>query len=182
MRRPVRLLSRCLAAGTLLGVAVPALAQRADSLPVGARVRARLVYPPPGHVVGTLVGRDSATLTIAVAGERQPVVLRHDEVADLQRSIARLTAEEAFARGARRGALVGLGVSAVLVGFGLYTDYRAVNSASGVMASATLLTGAAGAAITATTTLIGGAIGRADPDRWTRVPLAPRVTPRVAPR
>lgn len=94
--------------------AAPASAQRTDSLPIGARVRVHFLHPPPAGFDGVLVAVDSFSLTLTTS-DGSPQVAPLDEIARLERYSGRLSGGTAFGRGARTGALIGLGTSAFLM-------------------------------------------------------------------
>lgn len=157
-----------LAAATLLLHAAPAAAQRADDLPVGAQVRIHRVTAPPARVSGVLARVDSATLTVTNRDSTNPVVVPRVDVASLEQLTGRRSAGSAFWRGAGRGALVGVGVSAVLLGAAFVSQRR--NPCNDCFITAPMAAGAVSVPLTALTTLAGGVVGLRFRERWAPLP------------
>jgi hypothetical protein len=159
-----------------LTLAGDAAAQRADSLPVGARVRVHRQGVPQRVVSGLLLRSDSTGLTLAAANSAPPWSIAATEVVRLERHAGRRSAAGAFGRGAGRGALVGLALSAVLLGAVLVEEQR---NPSDSFISAPVAAGIVAVPLTAGSILIGGVIGLGRRDRWTRVayPEPPAVDP-----
>ena len=150
-----------------LTVSGNAAAQRADSLLVGARVRVHRHSAPPRVVSGVLLGADSTGLTLAAANGAPPRTVAAAEVARLERHAGRRSAGAAFGRGAGRGALVGLALSAVLMGAALVEERR--NPCHDCFINGPMAAGIVAVPLTAGSTLLGGVIGLGRRDRWTRV-------------
>jgi hypothetical protein len=158
-----------LALGIISATPVAVAAQRADSLPIGARVRATLVDPPAAVLKGTLVRFDRDSLAIAEAGTRPPRVVALNTVLRLDTSNGSRPPGEAFGRGATRGVLVGLAVSAVAMGAAVIDNRR--NPCNDCMITGPVVAGVFGIAFTSVATLVGGALGRADREQWTAFPI-----------
>jgi hypothetical protein len=144
--------------------AAPASAQRADSLPIGARVRVHFRHPPPAAYDGVLVALDSFSLTLTTPdGSSQIAPL--DEIARLEQYVGRLSRGMAFRRGARTGALIGLGTSAFLL------VVAAMNPCEGeCLMAPTAAAAVVAVPVTALTTAIGGMIGSRHRDLWIALP------------
>ena len=101
----------------------PLQAQRADSLVVGADVRVERQTGEPAVVTGRFRSRDTSSFVLAELAA--PDNLRSIPMRNI-RSVFLLestrSSGNAFGRGAGIGALVGLGVSAILVGAAVITD------------------------------------------------------------
>lgn len=152
----------------LCAVATPVRAQRADSLPVGARVRVHRRSPPP-TVVGILVRADGTSLTLAIPETGTEQVVPRREVARLERHVGRLAEGDAFRRGAQRGAFVGALVGGVATYTALLVERR--RPCQDCMINAPMAVGAISVVFLGLSTLVGGAAGAAHPDRWEPVPL-----------
>lgn len=150
-----------------LTAACDVAAQRADSLPIGARVRVHRHDAPPRIVSGVLLGVDSTGLTLAAAHGAPPRTVAAADVARLERHAGRRPTAAAFGRGAARGALVGLALSAVLLGAALVDEQR--NPCGDCFINAPVAAGIVAVPLTAGSTLIGGVIGLGRRDRWVRV-------------
>jgi hypothetical protein len=151
----------------LLTVAAPVRAQRADALPVGVRVRVHRLNPPP-VAIGILLRSDSAGLTLAKRnGEQQ--MLSWSEVTRVDRHVGQRSAGEGFKRGAQRGALVGAVVGGAATYAALLSEQR--NPCDGCMISGSMVVGALSVVFLGVSTLVGGAIGSTQRDRWKAVPL-----------
>jgi len=166
-----RLLSAAVTVATLVTVAGPALlgAQRIDSLPAGARVRVVLRPAGRGVVAATYLRADSAGLVVAPAGGAAATYAWHD-VRRVERHAERLTAGEAFGRGAQRGARIGAYLSAAALVVAVYSDVRrpchcGLSTTAAVATVGTLYTGLFA--------LAGGALGLGQRDRWVPVQLRP---------
>jgi hypothetical protein len=178
MRRPSHALARVLA-GALLALAAPptvAGAQRADSvraavappsplagvaLPRGATVRVRLLNPPPAAVTGTVQRVDAGVLVLAATREPRTYTIAADQVAGIERLEARRPAGRSLARGARRGALVGLGLSAAALGY-LAIESRGTRSDApciGLCFTTAQAVAIVTVPVTVTSTVFGGALG-----------------------
>lgn len=167
----------CLAALALLGgglMAAPPLgAQRADSLAAlarvapGLRVRVDLRTPKYARRIGAVVRADSLALVLLPQRAAEPVTLDAANILTVEMSRGLRPEGEAFGRGALRGFLVGAGIAVVATGAALWQEQR--NPCDGCTMSGPLIVGALGIALTAVTTLAGGAIGLAHRERWERV-------------
>lgn len=142
-------------------------AQRADSLTAGVRVRVRLVAPERELVSGTLLHADRDSLVVRewLAPARAiglGVIERLDRL-EFTRSSG-----EGFRRGAKIGAIAGAVVGAGFVAWVAAGDLQGGGEATVALTPFAVV---AGAALTAVTTLVGGAIGAASRERWVPVAL-----------
>ena len=142
-------------------------AQQAESLPIGARVRVHPLTPPLVPVTGVLVRADSAGLVIAGRDDARLRSIPVREVSRLERHVFTRPKGSAFVRGAGRGALVGLALSAVLVGAAVVEDRR--NSCHDCFVNARLAAAVVAVPLTAVSSLVGGAVGLSTRERWARV-------------
>ena len=162
-RRPTGLV-RWLAFGLAATVAfaTSVAAQRADSLPIGARVRVQFRHPPPASYDGTLVAVDSLSLTLT-ASNGMPQVAPFDEITRLEQYVGPISGGMGFSRGARTGMWVGIGTTAFLVVYGFMCGEAClVRTPEGAAAVGIPLTGF--------TTLIGGIIGSQRRELWVPLP------------
>ena len=143
----------------------PLRAQELDSLPAGARLRATLLSPSR-PLVGTLV-RATPTGLVLASEAGQVLLLSHNELGRVERSLGRVPRGRGFRSGAKVGFLVGAGVGAVATALALNADLR--GSCSECMIPATAVIGLYSLVFTATTTVIGGGIGVANRERWRQV-------------
>lgn len=147
-------------------------AQRVQSLTTGAKVRVQRAAPEWTIVPGTYVTRDSASFVIDeyyFPGARISIPMR--DVISVDMVVRERSSGEAFRVGAGRGALVGLGASAVLVTLAAISEAR--NGSGDSFISGRALAAALSVVLTGATTLIGGAIGSAHRDVWKPVPFRP---------
>ena len=151
----------------VLAAPLTAAAQQTDRLPVGTRVRVHLLNPPPPVVTGVLVGSDSGGLTIAAPDGSRRRIIPTAEVARLERYVSARPAGVAFRRGAKRGALVGLGLSAVYLTAGLVAERR--DPCQDCMFPVPIVAAVVTVPVTAGSALIGGVIGVGTRHRWARV-------------
>lgn len=165
----MRPLSVLLGASVALAASLPA--QRADSLRVGVQVRVDRWQPSREFYRGTYQTRDTLSFVIAKDGdllERVSIPIR--DIGAVEMLVARRSAGEGFKQGAGRGALVGIGASAVLMTLAVVADAREDGD---VFISAKAVAGVFSVLLTGVTTLIGGAIGAAHQDTWVQVPFRP---------
>lgn len=152
---------------TALTWSADAAAQQADRLPVGARVRVHQLNGPSRTVTGTLVRADSSGLTVAATDGPLARTIVAAEVARLEQHVSTRSAGAAFGRGAGRGALVGLALSAVLLGAALVEEQR--HPCSDCMINAPVAAGIVAVPLSVGSTLIGGLVGLGKRERWVRV-------------
>ena len=146
----------------------PALAQHDAALRAGVTVRVERRIGVPPTVRGSLVARDSFSVVLSALDD--PSRLTSIALTDIRRlevAESRRTAGQAFRRGARRGALVGLGLSAGLMVIGVVDDRRQNDS----WISGKALAAIGGVVVTTFTTITGGLIGLTSRERWQRIPL-----------
>ncbi len=161
----------CLALFVCVVLSTPLHAQRADSLRVGAQVRVDRWQPTREFYRGTYQSRDSLNFVINSRDdllERVSIPIR--DIGAVEMLVGQRTAGAGFRRGAGRGALVGIGASAVLMTLAVVADAREDGD---VFISATAVAGVLSVLLTGATTLIGGAIGAAHQDTWAKVPFRP---------
>jgi hypothetical protein len=164
--RPVSLL---LGASIALAPTLPA--QRMDSLRVGVQVRVDRWQPSREFYRGTYQSRDSLSFVIALEDDRlERVSIPIRDIGVVEMLVGRRSAGEGFKKGAGRGALVGIGASAVLMTLAVVADAR---ESADVFISAKAVAGVFSVLLTGATTLIGGAIGAAHQDTWVQVPFRP---------
>ena len=152
----------------------PLLAQRADSLIQGARVRVQFDGPSRGwmrSMEGTVVRPDADTLLLRSAAQALAAGIPWSRVRRVETYARTRSAGEAFGRGARRGAVVGaaIGVGAI-VAERVYERTRECT----VHCRRPFLVGFGAAVVTSTTfwgTVIGGVAGLSHREQWTRVRL-----------
>ena len=166
-----RILTSAFVVGAVV-CALPLVAQRADSLTVGAKIRVQRAAPVWTMVRGTYVTRDSVSFVLDEgdsSGVRTNIPMI--EVKSVEMSVRQRTSGEAFKRGAGRGALVGIGAGAILMTLATIADAREANSDSFISARA--VAGVFSVLLTGVTTLVGGGIGLAARDQWREVPFRP---------
>jgi hypothetical protein len=95
-------------------------------------------------------------------------VVPRSEVARLEQSRGQRSVGTAFWRGAGRGALVGVGVSAALLGVAALSEAR--DPCSDCFVNAPLAAAIVGVPFTALTTVVGGVVGLRFRERWTPLP------------
>lgn len=166
-----RILTSAFVVGAVV-CALPLAAQRVDSLTVGAKIRVQRAAPVWTVVRGTYVTRDSVSFVLdesTGSGVRTSIPML--DVQSVEMSVSQRTSGEAFGRGASRGALVGIGASAILMTLATISDARDGNSDTWISGRA--LAGVFSVLLTGVTTLVGGGIGLADRDTWSPVPFRP---------
>ena len=153
-----------LSLGVAVGIAAaaPASAQRADSSPIGARVRVHFLHPPPATYDGVLVAADSFSLTLKTS-DGSPKIAPLDEIARLEQYVGQLSGGMGFSRGARTGMFVGIGTTAFLVVYGIMCGEACLVSTPAGAA-------AVGIPLTAFTTAMGGIIGSQRRQLWVPLP------------
>lgn len=159
---PVTRLASLALAGAL--VAMPAGAQRADSLTVGMRVRLEVSDRTPPWLTGTYDGRTAGdSLRLRTEGGAL-VTVAPERVLSIARSERQYTRSDAISRGVTRGFLIGGGITlAALALVGGWEQLRRPSDTSGM---GLLLAAGAGVVVTTTTTIVGGMAGAADRDDW----------------
>jgi len=157
-----------LALVTALAVPPHAEAQQADQLSVGARVRVHRLNGQPRIVTGVLVRADSVGVTIAAPDDSSPQLITAADVARLEQHVGTRSPGAALGRGAGRGALAGLALSAVLMGAALVTEQR--DPCRDCMITSPVAAGIVAVPLTAASALIGGLVGIGTRERWARVP------------
>ena len=157
----------------------PLLAQRADSLVQGARVRVQFDGPTRGWVrsmEGTVVRPDADTLLLRSAAQSVAQGIPWARVRRVEAHAGTRSAGEAFGRGARRGAVVGaaIGVGAI-VAERVYERTRPCSGgATRGHCRRPFPVGFGAVVVTSTTfwgTVFGGFIGLSQRERWSRVRL-----------
>ena len=147
-----------------LFAAPPLGAQPLDSLAAGARVRVARYAPPP-RVVGTVVRSDSLTLVIVPDRGPSTMIMSWSDLEQVDISRGQRPTGEAFARGAKAGALIGVGLGLVATGLAVREDRECSDS----MIPITLIVAPLSVAFAGVTTLAGGMVGVAARERWRRV-------------
>lgn len=168
---PYRFLPAAVTVAALVAAARPAAlgAQRVDSLPSGARVRIVLRPASRGVVDATYLRADSAGLAVT-PGRGAAATYAWQDVRRVERHAERLTAGEAFGRGAQRGARVGAYLSAAALAVAAYSDLR---RPCHCQLTTTAAVGAVGVFYTGLFAVTGGALGLGHRDRWVPVRLRP---------
>ena len=158
-------------------LARPAAAQRIEDVRVGTMVRIRYGTPTVAAIEGTLLSAD--TIEVAVQTGGRNVALQRVPFSEITRfdlSAGLRTASAARKRGAWRGAYVGLGLTAAMLGTTRFTGgkwgapckIRIYNPCFlGDYRSATLV----GAQVTGLAAIVGAAIGNRHRERWSRLQL-----------
>jgi hypothetical protein len=165
----MRSASLLLCASVALATSLPA--QRADSLRVGVQVRVDRWQPTREVYRGTYQSRDSLSFVIARQDDLlESVSIPVRDIGAVEMLVGRRSAGDGFKQGAGRGALVGIGASAVLMTLAVVADAREDGD---VFISAKAVAGVFSVLLTGVTTLIGGAIGAAHTDTWVQVPFRP---------
>lgn len=165
MRRP-RLLA-LLALSAALTVTSESAAQRANQLPVGARVRVRQGIEPSRTVTGVLVRADSLGLTVAPRDGAPARTIPAAEITRLERYLGTRSTGAAFGRGAARGALVGVSLSAMLMGLALVHEQR--DRCGDCMITAPMAAAIVAVPLTVGSSVLGGLFGLGFRERWARV-------------
>jgi hypothetical protein len=150
----------------------PLLAQRADSLIQGARVRVQFDGPSRGwrrSMEGTVVRTDVDTLVLQSAAQSLAQGIPWSRVRRVETYAGTRSAGAAFGRGARRGAVVGgaIGVGAI-VAERVYERTRQCT----VHCRRPFLVSFGAVVVTSTTfwgAVIGGGVGLSHREQWTRV-------------
>lgn len=152
-------------------LALPLHAQRADSLTVGAQVRVDRWQPTREYYRGTYQKRDSLTFVIASRDDvLETIAIPTRDIGRVEMLVGTRTTGEAIKRGAGRGALVGIGGSAIVMTLAVIADARDDGDS---FIPAKVVAGAFAVVFTAATTLIGAAIGSAHRETWVEVPFRP---------
>jgi hypothetical protein len=152
-------------------LAAPLHAQHADSLRVGAQVRVDRWQPAREFYRGTYQSRDSGVFVITSQDdllERVSIPIR--DIGAVEMLVGQRTVGEGLRRGARKGALIGIGASAVLMTLAAISDAR---EDADVFISGKAVAGVLSVLLTGVTTLVGSAIGAAHQDIWAKVPFRP---------
>ncbi len=151
----------------------PVRAQRADSLPIGARFRIQLRAAPPdpapARFTGVLTHADSTTLWLAATDGAPLRTVGRIDIVRLEQYAGRRSAGASFGRGAGYGALVGVGLSGALVIAAAIDERR--HPCGDCMLSGPVTAVIIGVPFTAASTLVGGLVGLGfgRSERWTRV-------------
>ena len=136
-------LARILPTVILALIALPtsAIAQRLDSLAValGTRVRVIVYERPPGKLVGPLVGKDSTRVYVDDDYSGRVMVAEWSSIRSIQVKRRNLLPSEAFARGARVGAIVFGTLGVGLVTYAIVWDAKGGCDNSEYCIPATLL-------------------------------------------
>jgi hypothetical protein len=148
----------------VLVIAGPLGAQSLDSLAAGARVRVAR-YVPSRMVVGTFVRADSLSLVIMPNRGPSTMTMSRSDLRRVEISCGRRPTDEAFVRGARTGALIGVGLGLVATGLAIRADRECTDC----MFPATVIVVPLSVAFAGATTLVGGMIGVASREQWSRV-------------
>ena len=154
----------------------PLLAQRADSLIQGARVRVQFEGPARGWVrsmEGTVVRADGDTLLLRSAAQALAQGIPWSRVRRVEAYAGTRPAGTAFGRGALRGAAVGaaVGVGGILAER-LYATTRQCTYGATTGQCRPLSLNVQAMIVTSTTfwgTVIGGFVGLSHRERWTQV-------------
>jgi len=144
-----------------------ALAQRPDSLPVGARVRVATRFMNPRTITGVLEAADSSSIAFRPDG-RSPLLLDYREIESI--AVGRREPRPGGATsGAKRGLRFGLGTTviaaAVSTAIALAVGYRP----SGYSLSVPLTVAILGVPFTILSTAVGAVIGTTDRTVWEQV-------------
>lgn len=166
------LLSRILVLAAAAVIPHVLSAQRVDSLVVGAQLRVDRLQPERKSIRGTYTSLDSVKLVIAALdGARDLIELPLRDIGTVELLTAVRPSDQAFLEGAKRGALIGLGIGAVLVTLGALADSRTPGNCGDCFISGTGLAVGASLLIIPISTLIGGASGAAGREKWVEIPL-----------
>lgn len=164
------LLSRILMLAAAAAIPHVSPAQRVDSLVVGAQVRVDRLQPERKFIRGTYTSHDSITLVVAaIDGARDLIALPLRDVGKVEVLTSVMASDQAFWRGAKRGALVGLGIGAVLVTLAALAEAKSPGNCGECYLSGTQLAFGASLLIIPISTLIGGASGAAGRETWVEV-------------
>jgi hypothetical protein len=147
-------------------------AQRVDSLMAGATIRITRSGPAWNALRGEFISRDSAGAVLIRDGADGVLLsiarseIRQVDIAGVSRS-----GGQAFGRGAAWGALTGLGIAAGLIAFAAVheADYPCIDCWIGETAGAAIVS----VPVVVLSPLIGGLVGLAFRERWTKVELRP---------
>ena len=171
MRYARPFLHAIVALATVLSIVTPApaVAQRADDLAVGARVRVRTTVGDPRDVVGTLLRVDSAGVVIReVYGDS--VRIMRPGIRTLEVSRGWRTAGDAAWRGAGWGFLVGAGLTVTALAVSA-VHVMATDSCGDYCGLGFAVMGIMGTGLTIATSAIGAIVGLGFRERWERVRL-----------
>jgi hypothetical protein len=150
----------------------PLPAQRVDSLTIGAQVRVGQLTLDRRSVTGRFRSRDSLSFVISTSDSAAALTsIPMRDISGVEVMVGLRTPGQAFRRGARTGALLGLGLSAVLMTVSVVTDVRNFNC--GECLSGTRLAAVVSAAVIVTSTVAGGVSARRETERWQQVPFRP---------
>jgi hypothetical protein len=148
------------------------LAQRADSLTVGATIRVTRNGPAWNALHGEFVSRDSAGAVLIRDGADGVLLsIARSEIRQLDFAGVRRSGGQAFGRGAAWGALTGLGIAAGVIAFAAIheADHPCIDCWLGETAGAAIVS----VPVVVLSPLIGGLVGLAFRERWTKVELRP---------
>ena len=159
-------LAACLALA--LVVPRPVAAQSLDSLGAGARVRVAR-HTERSMIVGTVVRADSLSLVIRPDRGPSTMTMSRSELRRVDISTGQRPTGEAFARGAKTGALIGVGLGLVMTGLAIQADRECEDC----MITATMIAIPVSIVLTGATAFIGGRIAVRNREQWSRV-LPPR--------
>lgn len=160
-----------IAALSLPTLAAPAVAQRADSLVAGARIRVT-TRPTSERIVGTLATLDSSGLALRRSARDSAFFVSLDAVRAVELSTRQRSDGEAFRRGALPGFLIGAAVGFVATGLAYRQDQRCDLDC---FMSVTPIIGVLSLGFTGVTTLLGGLMGMSsDRDVWEPVAVPVR--------
>jgi hypothetical protein len=122
---------------------------------------------PPGKAVGSFAGADSTAVYVIAGTGRPATAVPRAIVKSIEVSRRRLTATDAFGRGARVGAVVSGTLAAVLVAAAVAYD---LNGECGeCIPPASVIAVPFGFALTVGGTAVGGVVALGFRDRWVRV-------------
>lgn len=164
-----QMVATLLAVSIAMGMPTIMSAQEAGAPSAGAKVRAVVHGPPAFTVTGTLLRNTRDSIVIGGLGVGVPSTYAKSALQRLEVSQQRRTSEDAFARGAKGGALVGLAIGLILITNAAIEDNR--NPCHDCYANQKVLMALATVPITAVTALLGGAIGLVGREQWVAVPL-----------
>ena len=165
------------AALLLVAAAAPVAAQRALPSEVDSLARVRVTWADGhGRTVGGLLAADSSALLIDPVRFDERMTVPVAQVERLEVSLGQRTPREGALRGAKKGAMVGLAASAVLITMGIVADAR--EECEGCWISVTGIAVYASIPIIGFTTGGGALLGSINPgERWQEVSVPPRVRP-----
>lgn len=151
--------------------AVPANAQRTDSLGEGTRIRLRTRAGPPDELAGVFLHADKLSLTLQTRPNDREQTQQFANVAWLEKLRDQPGVAKSWRRGAVIGGLVGLAIGSTAFLVGVNQDDKQTCSCLRKHALvAYLLT----PPLVAGTAAAGGWITAHNRERWERVPLPPR--------